>query len=307
MHFDTARDGYWIARRRDLSPNTQRDYELHFARFNTFVRSAELADIAPQDVHKFLNHVRTRYRLSDKTLANCWMALSSFFTWAEKELGLEHPMRNRVACPSWRRPPIEGYTAAELRAMLDACDHTAGWNSAAGRRTRSARPSALRDRALLITLLDTGLRASELCDLTLRDYQQTHTRLSVRHGKGDKARTVYLGAAAQRAVWKYLATRPQATLDAPLFATRSGRRFDRTNLYHMVQAIAQRAGVTHANLHRFRHTYAINFLRNGGNLLELQKLLGHERIDTLQIYVALAQTDLANAQRTASPADHWGL
>lgn len=57
----------------------------------------------------------------------------------------------------------------------------------------------------------------------------------------------------------------------------------------------------------FRHTFAITFLRNGGNVLELQRLLGHEKMDTLRIYVELAQLDLANAQAAASPADHWGL
>jgi site-specific recombinase XerD len=75
----------------------------------------------------------------------------------------------------------------------------------------------------------------------------------------------------------------------------------------MIQRTADRAGVRGATCHRFRHTFAITFLRNGGNLLELQKLLGHEKIDTLQIYVDLAHTDLASAQMRASPADGWNL
>lgn len=307
MHLESALDGYWIARRRDLSPNTQRDYSLTFSRFSAFVRETPMEEITPQLINEFLNHVRTRHHLGDKTLANTWMALSSLFTWAEKELDLPHPIRNRVACPKWRRPPIEAYTETEIRAMLDACDHASGWNSAAGRRTRSSRPTALRDRAILVTLVDTGLRASELCALTVRDYQQSHGRLTVQHGKGDKRRTVYLGAASQRALWRYLSTRPEATLDAPLFATRTAKPIDRHNLKNLIYSIAKRAGVTGATVHRFRHTYAVNFLRNGGNLLELQQLLGHERIDTLQVYVHLAQSDLAHAQQSASPADKWNL
>jgi len=60
-------------------------------------------------------------------------------------------------------------------------------------------------------------------------------------------------------------------------------------------------------LHRFRHTFAYNFLRNGGNPIELQRLLGHEEMDTVNIYVNLAESDLQDAQRRASPANNWRL
>ena len=59
--------------------------------------------------------------------------------------------------------------------------------------------------------------------------------------------------------------------------------------------------------HRFRHTFAINYLRNGGDVLHLQAVLGHETMDTVRNYVRLAQIDLASAQQNASPADAWRL
>ena len=307
MIFTDAVDGYWITRRRDLSPATQTDYSLTFNRFASFIGDTDVAAVTSNDIHRFLNQLRTRRQLSDKSMANVWTALMSFWTWADRELEIAHPMRNKVACPKYRRPPIEPYSATEIKAMLEACTFDAAWTTRSGRRTRSRRDTAARDRAILITLVDTGLRNSELCALTLREYEQTHGRLLVRHGKGDKARTVYLGAAAQKAVWRYLTERSDPTLAEPLFATRTGKHLNRTSLLHTVQRIAIRAGVANANVHRFRHTYAINFLRNGGNLLELQRLLGHEKMDTLQIYVTLAQSDLAAAQRTASPADKWNL
>jgi site-specific recombinase XerD len=85
----------------------------------------------------------------------------------------------------------------------------------------------------------------------------------------------------------------------------TNRAISRDNLLNMVVATARRAGVAKANLHKFRHTFATNFLRNGGNLLELKRLLGHESLATLQIYVELSQADLSRALRTASPADRW--
>lgn len=72
-------------------------------------------------------------------------------------------------------------------------------------------------------------------------------------------------------------------------------------------ALADRAGVRNASVHRFRHTFAVGFLRNGGNVFALQEILGHARIDTVKIYVRLAERDLADAQRRASPVDNWRL
>jgi site-specific recombinase XerD len=133
------------------------------------------------------------------------------------------------------------------------------------------------------------------------------SRLHVRSGKGNKDRHVYIGNSAQRALWRYLATRPTIKPDSPLFATRDNTPIRRNVLYHIIERLAQTADVKNATTHRFRHTFAINLLRNGGNVLELQRLLGHEKLETIRIYVTLAQSDLSAAHRQASPADNWRL
>jgi integrase/recombinase XerD len=141
----------------------------------------------------------------------------------------------------------------------------------------------------------------------LGDYDPSTGRVVVRHGKGDKDRTVYAGHAARRALWRYLADRATPRQRDWLFPARNGRAMSRYTLRNIVRHAARRAGMVNANVHRFRHTFAINFLRNGGNVLELQQLLGHENLETVRVYVKLAQTDLVSAQRIASPADRWGL
>ena len=96
--------------------------------------------------------------------------------------------------------------------------------------------------------------------------------------------------------------------DAPLFiASRSGDAFVSGSVRRVLQRAGDRAGVTGATPHRFRHTYAINFLRNGGNVLELQALLGHSSMEMVRRYARVAELDLAAAQRRASPADKWKL
>lgn len=306
MLWDEAVQGYWLHRRRELSPNTVADYSNTFRQFGDFVGDREVESIATDDCNAFLNELADR-GMATKTISNAWTALSSFWTWAEDALGLAHPLRGRISPPSVRRPAIEPYSLAQIRAMLQACDRASSWQTRGGRRAESRRPTALRDRAIILVLVDTGVRASELCELEIGDYHVDSGRIRVRHGKGDKERLVYAGEAARRAIWRYLLQRREARSHDPLFATASGRHLTRDNLLKLIKRVAERAQVGGANVHRFRHTFAIQYLRNGGSVLALQQALGHERMETVRIYAKLAASDLEEMQRSASPADRWRL
>jgi len=308
MQLDYALEGYWLAKRRDFSSHTVSDYQLTFRRFSEFVgKTRDLKDITSDDINRFLNHLRDDLGHSPKTVLNAWITLSSFWTWAERDLAVVHIMRGKVIRPRPHRRQSAPYSEADVRALLGACDRGAGWNSAHGQRIESKRDTALRDRALMLVLLDTGVRASELTALNMRDYEPKRGQMIIHHGKGDKKRVVFVGTAAKQALWKYLASRPGAKQDDPLFITRTGQPLHRAALRLMIERAGLRAGVPDAGVHRFRHTFAINFLRNGGNLLALQDLLGHERLDTVRIYAKMAEIDLERQQKDASPADRWRL
>jgi integrase/recombinase XerD len=307
MTFTAALDGYWLARQRDFSPNTVNDYRRTFAKFIDHAGNPTLDTITTTTINQFLNHLTLTQKLAPKTVANAWTALSSFFTWAASELNLPHPIRSKINCPHVPDPVIETYTEIEIKAMLNACGQTTTWRTRNGHLATSIRPTAARDRAIIVTLIETGIRASELCHLTLDDYNQHQARLHIRQGKGRKDRIIFISDTCKRYVWKYLTTRPTAKPADPLFATNNNTPMDRDMLLKMITKTAKRAGVHHAGVHKFRHTFALTFLRNGGNVLELQSILGHERMDTIRIYVKLAEVDIATAQRRASVADNWRL
>lgn len=308
MLWENAIDGYWLEKRRNVSVATYTGYNYVLRSFREFLGAAPVnfEEITADQVRSYLAHLRDS-GLSPKSCSNAWVTLSSVWTWAEHELQVPHIIRGRIARPRYRRPAIEPYSKTEVRAMLDAAATNAPWTSKNGKRVEEARDTGWRDRAILLVLVDCGLRASELCALTLADYDQRTGKTHIRHGKGNKSRYVWLGESARKAVWRYLAERPDAKPDHPLFATRSNGHMDRDGLRHMIVRCAKRAGVGVANVHRFRHTFAIWYLRNGGTVLELQRLLGHERMETLRIYAELAESDLESGQRRASPADNWRL
>ena len=103
---------------------------------------------------------------------------------------------------------------------------------------------------------------------------------------GAKKHAAFLDTAAKPGLWRCLATRPGTKQDDPLSAKREDVPMQRTGLRLLIFRSGTHAGVPDAGVHRFRHTFAINFLRNGGNLLALQDLPGHEQMDTVRIYAA---------------------
>ena len=133
MQLDYALEGYWLAKRRDFSSHTVSDYQLTFRRFSEFVgKTRDLKDISSDDVNRFLNHLRDDLGNSPKTVLNAWITLSSFWTWAERDLAVVHIMRGKVIRPRPHRRPSAPYSEADVRALLAACDRGAGWNSAHG-------------------------------------------------------------------------------------------------------------------------------------------------------------------------------
>jgi integrase/recombinase XerD len=161
-------------------------------------------------------------------------------------------------------------------------------------------------------LIDTGVRATEFCEVVVSEVDLKTGRTKVAGkalGRDSKERIVYLGKSAKRAIWRYLQTRESRRTDDPLFATGPDERpFERNVLRRLLNRLGKRAGLAKSVYpHRFRHTFAINFLRNGGNVFELQDLLGHTSLKMVKRYAKIAQSDVEAAHRRASPVDNWRL
>jgi site-specific recombinase XerD len=223
------------------------------------------------------------------TVATYDRHLRTFFTWLVREEVLPTSPMDRITEPVDRPDQIEPFTDEEVEALL-----------AAAKKSNYSR----RDEAIIWFLLDTGIRASELCGLAMSDMDLTARRCKIREGKGGKARLIWFGAAAAKALWNYLKFEPHEEHD-PLFFNKCGEAFTRSGLLQLMGRMGNVAKIkqTRCSPHTFRHTFAISFLRAGGDVLTLQQLLGHTSLAMVNRYVKLAQTDLAQAHRQFSPGD----
>ena len=315
-----AIEGFLLAKSAEgKSHYTIRNYTLDLNRLTSFLGDdPPFTAITTDDLRRFLSYLQDEYvpdpqnssrRLSAKTVRNTYITLSSFWTWAEKEFEARHVVRP-IAIPEAPEKVIEPLTREEVEALLDACKYTKPWENRPGTRTRRA--TYIRDRAIVLFLLDTGVRAQEFCEVTIGEANLKTGKVKVAGkalGRGSKERIVYLGKSARRATWRYLQTREWRRPDDPLFATGSDeRQFERNVLRRLLNRMGERAGLSKSVYpHRFRHTFAINFLRNGGNLFELQRLLGHTSLKMVMRYARIAESDTEAAHRQASPVDNWRL
>jgi site-specific recombinase XerD len=201
---------------------------------------------------------------------------------------------------------ISPFTKTEVERLFQAIEKSAVY-ARPGKKPCSHRlKDPYRSKAILLVLLDTGMRASELCGIRFVDFLSSN---QVRvFGKGGKERILPLSEVTVRAINEYVQEERPPVRDQRdyLFVTRSGKQLFAHDLYHRILKIGQRAGV-HANPHRFRHTFAINFLRNGGDIYALQAMLGHASLEMVKRYLAIARADVEEAHKKASPVICWNL
>ena len=231
---------------------------------------------------------------SHATLYHYWVVLSTFFNWLVREGFIGESPVARIR-PSKPKPKVViPYSGDEIGRMLRVCDYDYEHN---------ARFVGSRNRAMALVLLDTGVRLAEPVNMKIRDINAETGHIRVL-GKGNKERVVRIGKVAQKALWRYLMCRGRENVEQ-LWLTEEGRPMYDTGVQSMVKRLKERAGVIgEGGVHRFRHSFALSFLRSDGNVFNLQYLLGHSDLEMVRRYTStLGMEDALKAHEKASPAD----
>lgn len=300
-----ALEGFYLARRADgYSPDTIDQYDWALSRWLKFIGDKPVKEVTSTDARAYLGQLHGG-SLSATSIFHIWKAIKAFYKWACPELDLPRVMDN-LKQPAYKTKEISPLSSADIEKLLSASVTVKAENMAGAYEYHH--PYAARNRLILLVMLDTGVRVGELSRLNVQDINLENCEVTVkpfRSSVKSRPRTVFIGRRTQKELWKYLLGREQTKND-PLFLSSSGRRMTADSIKHLVRRISQRAGVA-AHPHAFRHTFAIEYLRNNGDVFTLQRLLGHSSLDMTRQYLALANSDMETAHRRASPVDNWKL
>ncbi len=295
---------------RNFKPKTIQGYAAKLGRFTRWAESVGASKRQQFDgdlVKRYIVYLQTQCRweshptlkrtpqplLADSAIRNYIRDLKPFAGWLQEEQYTADNVLADVRKPKADETPIEPFTEDEIRRIFSSLDPTDVFG--------------LRDYVLFHTLWDTGLRVGELVTLTLDDIDLQRCEIRVAHAKFGKWRDVGFGKQTHKYLTRYLnMARPQPAIegDGHFFLSLDGYPLHEGTVQRLCTRLSRRIGV-HIHCHRFRHTFAVNMLRNGTDIRTLQKLMGHASIQILTRYLNLANADAIQAHQSNSPADRF--
>ena len=246
------------------------DIDLDFVQSVTLTDIYEYMSYLSRDRVQHQNSDKSEYGLNAASRARKISTIRSFYNYLTNKAHLieNNPVKD-IDSPKLRKTLPKYLTLEESMQLLEAVD---GQNRE-------------RDYAILTLFLNCGLRISELCGLNLQDVQDEALRVL---GKGNKVRIVYLNDACLDALRAYLAVRRPITGrdQNALFLSSRNERISKSTVHALVKKHISAAGLdsTQYSSHKLRHTAATLMLQNGVDVRAVQEVLGHEHLNTTEIY-----------------------
>jgi integrase/recombinase XerD len=259
------------------------------ARFEQFIRERQfLSNVTPATIEWYRNGLRclpsespSSEQLKDAVMRMCEkgrkatgcnssiQAINAYLKWSGSPLKVPLLKVPQLVLPT--------FTAQQVRQLV-------AWKPK-GKYQR-------RLHLLILFLLDTGCRITEALTLRVCDLDMENLLVTL-DGKGRKQRVVPFSFELRKAMFRYI-TEFKRKLDSLLFANRTETRLGRRNVLRDAKLLCKRMGFTPParTLHAFRHTFAVNYLRRGGSVFHLQKVLGHSTLEMTRRYANLMTEDL---------------
>lgn len=243
--------------------------------------------------NEYIRYREVKDGVEHATINSCLRALRAFLNWAVNENIIEESPMDHVVITQAKSREIETFSREQIYDILSQPD-----------------PKlfvGLRDLAIMIVMLDTGVRVRELCDIKVDDIRWDDNQILI-HGKNGEDRLVPLQAQTRQVLKRYVDARGYSIVDW-LFISVDDKKMNRDSVRRRIAKYGRMANIKNVRCspHTFRHTFAKMSVQNGANLFELQKILGHKSLDMVRRYVNLFSEDTKRAHRRFSPINNLNL
>ena len=264
------------------------------SKLKTLVEWAErngmtLEEFKQKQVRQFMADITSRTNpktgkpISDRTLLGYAKVIKTFLSWLGREDDYEDIVNSnlyrKIEMPKLEEKVLEIYSPVQITAMLKFCEQ------------EGSKELQIRNKAIISVLIDTGIRADELLKLQIRDVHfsaQGNEHYLLIHGKGRKEREVPIGEKAATILRRYIKRYRGNSQETGVFLSlKGGLPLHYCGLDHFIEKVTANVGITGQTrkIHRFRHTFAVRFLENGGDIKTLSILMGHASVVTTEIYL----------------------
>jgi site-specific recombinase XerD len=267
---------------------------------------SDIASFTIDNIRKYILHLAHRSKfdrhpytpkqdllLSPQTIRAHVRGLKAFSSWLHRE---KYTKENRLQNLRLPKAPIkimEPLTQQEIEQIISNINKNS--------------PTGFRNYAIFVTALDNGLRALELANITLGQLNLKAGYIKVM-GKGSKERIVPIGEYVRMTLWHYIdrvRPKPAITDCDNLFLSRDGKPITVNTIKLVFSRLARSSGVARLHAHLCRHTFAIDYLLNGGDIFSLREILGHTTLEMVNHYLHFTNAQLAVQHHKYSPMDKF--
>ncbi len=274
---DFLKDYLEELKRLDKSPNTIDAYRRDITHLISFLQDEGLdyEDFNEIEVSNFIGYLLD-FNMSRATISRHLVSIRNFYKYLRKKNKVREAPILYFELPEIKRNLPEPLSIEEVEMLIDTPDV----------KTRKGK----RDRAILELLYATGLKATELLDLTYRDVDLSRGFISIK-GKKNRERLIPIGSFAVSSLREYLASRKDTVIGSSvLFPSQRGEKMTRQGLWKILKEYAQACGLDKSiNINSLRHSYAVHMLAGGADLTTLSLLLGHNDIKATAVYLKLVK------------------
>jgi len=275
----------------NMSKGTLEYYKCKLKNFADFCDGRAVKNIH-QITSSLLREYLLEFEIKGHNPGGCHAAyrtVKTFLRWWENEVEPQdwsNPIK-KVKAPKMNIVPLEPVDVEIVKAMMEVCQKNL---------------TGMRDKAMMLFLLDSGVRASELISINLEEANPITGEVVIKVGKGRKPRTVYMGSKSRKALRAYLKYRHDNS--TALWVTDDGDRITYWGVKMIMRRRANKAHVKTPELHAFRRWFALTCLRAGIDVYSLQELMGHADLQVLKRYLKQTNQDIREAHHRASPVDN---